>query len=159
MINWRRFRAYFLPAIGFVSLVVGTVLINQHANIAYPLSTWRMDLDDALVGLGTILLGVAAIWTVWLKAREAERKADAVEAKLNGGLASLASQIMADELRQAGFETGLNKRVAFLEEHYADCLERELLWKDRWAQVQTDRATLRDLMNDRLEEDGHGSTD
>lgn len=148
--NWRAFRSWILPAVGAVLIIVAVVLINQNATIQYPLGTWRIDLDDALVGIGTILIGAAAIWQVWIKAKEADRKAEAVDKKLNGGLSSLAAQIMADELRMAGFETGLSKRVEFLEDHYQDCLEREIVWQKEQKQIMEDRKLLRDLMNERL---------
>lgn len=140
--NLRRLRAFLLPGIGVALVVVGVVLINQHANIAYPLDTWRMDLDDALVGLGTILLGIAAIWTVWLKARDADRKADALSKKLNGGLSNLAAQILNDEIKQAGIDISLANRVATLEEklehsHGAleECRRREEEWKRLKARI------------------------
>lgn len=152
--NWRTFSTWAPPAIGIILITVGIVLINEHATIQYPLGTWRMDLDDALVGVGTIGLGAAAIWTVWLKAKEANDKAEAVSHRINGGLSSLAAQIMADELRQAGFETGLNERVTFLEEHYEKCLEREIVWEEERKQIMEDRRLLRDLMNERLGEEG-----
>lgn len=133
--NMRQFRNYFLPVVGVVTIVIGVVLINQHAKIAYPLDTWRMDLDDALVGIGTVLLGIAAIWTVWIKALSADRKADALHEKLNGGLSSLAAQILNDEIKHAGIDVNLANRVAVVEqllgntqEKLEKCEEREQEW-------------------------------
>ena len=130
MTRWS-LRTLLIPGIGLVVIIVGVVLINQNARVDYPLDTWRMDLDDALIGFGTILIGTAAIWTVWLKAKEADAKAEAVEAKLNGGLSSIASQIMMDELKQSGIDITLAKRVARVEAKLEevtgqrdDCLER-----------------------------------
>lgn len=124
-------RTLLIPGVGLVVFIVGVVLVNEYARVAYPLSTWRMDLDDALIGFGTILIGTAAIWTVWMKATDAAAKAEALEAKLNGGLSSIASQIMMDELKQAGIDTTLAKRVAGVEAKLEDvtgqrddCLER-----------------------------------
>ena len=106
---------YGLVGFGLAAAVTAIILINTNAAVEYPMHVWRMDLDDALVGVGTLLLGAAAIWTVWLKAREADMKAEALERKLNGGLSSLASQIMMDELKQSGVDTSLAKRVASVE--------------------------------------------
>ena len=150
--HWRRVRYWFLPAAGFITLVVGVVLINQHANIAYPLSTWRVDLDDALIGLGTILIGTAAIWTVWLKAKAANERVDAVERKLNGGLSNMASQIMMDEIKQAGIDTTLAKRVATVETRLEDVTTQRDDCLERVAQQDA----LIEAIHQRLDQNGMG---
>ena len=139
--NWRIFRSWILPAVGLISLVVGIVLINQHATIQYPLGTWRMDLDDALTSVGTVALGVAAIWTVWLKAQEAERKAAALEEKLNGGLQRAAKQHM----QENEVIIGLNHRMDRFETERDHC--------------QQELADLREWVIQRFDENGLGRTE
>lgn len=94
-----RFRpslVHLIAGVALVAVVVATVVVldrtDAHIQVAYPLTTWRMDLDDALVGLGTILLGVAAIWTVALRQQKQAIELDRLRSQLNGGMADLARQ-------------------------------------------------------------------
>jgi len=128
----------FLPGIGIVLIVVGVVLINEHATIRYPLGTWRMDLDDALTSVGTIALGIAAIWTVWLKARDADAKAEALEQKLNGGLQRAARQHM----QENEVIIGLNHRMDRFETERDNC--------------RTELADLREWVIERFDQNGLG---
>ena len=146
-------RNLFFPGVGLILIVAGVVLINQNATIEYPLTTWRMDLDDALIGFGTILLGAAAIWTVWLKQKALDQEIRKVDNKLNGGLSSIASQVMRDELKQAGIDKGLTVRVEFLEDQYQECLMREMRWEKERAYIHANRKMLRQVMEDRNRED------
>ena len=131
-------RTLLLPGIGLILIVAGIVLINQHAIIQYPLGTWRMDLDDALTSVGTVALGVAAIWTVWLKAQEAERKAAALEEKLNGGLQRAAKQHM----QENEVIIGLNHRMDRFEQERDHC--------------QQELADLREWVIERFDQNGLG---
>jgi len=88
--------------------------------ISYPLDTWRVDLDDAAIGLGTILVGIAAIWTVWLKAKEANDRTVALSHKLNGGLRQIAREHVQDNEVVIGLVHRLDKADAARDE----CLER-----------------------------------
>jgi hypothetical protein len=126
-------------AVGFYLLATVTVhLVKTDSSFS-----------EVMLGLGGVGVAVAAVWTVWLKAKEADRKAEALDRKLNGGLQSIAAQIMADELRLAGLEVGLGKRVEFLEEHYQDCLVREI----------ESKAELRRWLLERLDETGNGRSE
>lgn len=149
------FRNLLLPGIGLVLIVVGIVLINDHATIQYPLGTWRMDLDDALVGVGTILLGTAAIWTVWLKASGNERRMELLERQFNGGLSSLAAQILLDEMKLSGLEVGLAVRVAEVETRLDEVRNERDDCMTRMA-VQDQ---LIDSIHRRLDENGLGRRD
>jgi len=151
MMRWS-WRTLLLPGIGLVLVVAGIVLINQHATIQYPLGTWRMDLDDALMGVGTILIGAAAIWTVWLKAKEAAAKAEALEKKLNGGLSDMAAQIMVDELRTAGLEINLAERVASVEATLETVTTQRDLCLERVAQQDA----IIESIHRRLDQNGVG---
>ena len=148
----KRLRAFFLPGIGLVALVIAVVLIQSQAHVEYPLHVWRMDLDDALVGFGTILIGSAAIWTVWLKARDADARTVALEKKLNGGLSSMASQIMMDEMKQAGIDATLAKRVATVETKLEDVTHQRDDCLERVAQQDA----LIEAIHQRLDQNGMG---
>ena len=136
--GWRTLRTWLLPAIGLISIVVGVVLINQHATIQYPLGTWRMDLDDALTSIALLATGVAAIWTVWLKATEADRKATKLEEKLNGGLQRAARQHM----QENEVIIGLNHRMDRFETERDDC--------------RSELADLREWVIERFDQNGLG---
>jgi len=116
-------------------------------------------------GCALFVAAIAALAQAWVKTKrymdernEKEKelvgRQDELEHQLNGGLMNLATQVMNDELRQAGFEADLGPRVAFLEEHYKDCLEREAEWQKERVQVREDRKLLRDLMIERLRGSG-----
>ena len=131
------YRTLLLPGVGIVLIVAGVVLINQHATVQYPLGTWRMDLDDALTSVGTVALGVAAIWTVWLKAQEAQRKAAALEEKLNGGLQRAAKQHM----QENEVIIGLNHRMDRFEQERDHC-QQELAELKTWVIERFDQNGL-----------------
>jgi len=128
------------------------------------MSRWFLIVGIALIILVTVHLwgggdfsgvsvGAAAIIGALVTAVVALNKAYKVEKTLNGGLSSMAAQIMHDELRVAGFEVGLNSRVEFLEAHYTECLEREIAWEEERTKIREDRVLLRDLMAKRLKEE------
>ena len=135
------YRTLLLPGVGVVLIIVGIVLINQHATIQYPLGTWRMDLDDALTSVGTVALGVAAIWTVWMKATDAQRTAENLEKKLNGGLQRAAKQHM----QENEVIIGLNHRMDRFETERDHC--------------QQELADLREWVIQRFDENGLGRTE
>jgi len=90
------------------------------AEVEYPLDVWRMDLEDAAIGLGTILVGVAAIWATWIKARDAQRRSIALTYQLNGGLAQMAREHVQDN----EVIVGLVHRLDGIELQRDDCLDR-----------------------------------
>jgi len=154
----------------FIALIVLILIVDRVEDVAthisYPLDTWRMDMDDAVVAmgsLGTLLLGIAAFSALWIKADRAHRKADQATDQINGGMTSLASQIITDELRTADLEVGLHKqvkvqdeRLVALEKLTSDCLEREQVWEKEKVQLRKDRLALRDWLNHRLDRSGQG---
>lgn len=111
-------RYFLLPGVGIVALAVAVVAVHELAPLrSYPLTVWRVDLDDAAIGLGTILVGVAAIWTVYLKATRTEAKVDAVEARLNGGMAEYARQ----HVQESEVIAGLVHRMDRFEAERDEC--------------------------------------
>jgi hypothetical protein len=149
---WRRLRYWFLPAVGFAALVAGIVLVNQNANVAYPLSTWRMDLDDLIASVGIVAVGVAAIWTVWLKAKAADQKASALTERVNGGLKKMAEQHVAAataEAIEAGHYVDLLSRVTTIEQQRDDCHED-------LAAVRIELSSIQDWVVRRLDDTGNG---
>ena len=156
-------RRYLLYTLAAAALIVIIVLVDKAEDlltrIEYPMDVWRMDLDDIAANVGFFLAGLAAFLTVWKKAGKAHDRADQVSQDINGGLASLASQIVADELRQSDIEVGLHNRVTALEDllvDYQGCLDREKVWDAEKEQLRIDRTALRDWLNRRLDESGHG---
>jgi hypothetical protein len=143
---------FLIPGIGLILVIAGFVMVQTRAHIEYPMHVWRMDLDDALVGVGTILLGAAAIWTVWLKAKEASDKAEAISHRINGGLSSLASQIMMDEIKQSGIDTQLANRVACLETKITEVKDERDDCKEKLAQQDS----MIQAIHDRLDDSGFG---
>ena len=109
--------------LGVIALTGLAVLVIEHTmqavTIEYPLNTWRMDLDDAVTTATAMLAAIAGI----IAALAAWRKAGKLEHKFNGGMSSLAGQIIADELRTADIEVGLHRRVQVLEDSEAECLK------------------------------------
>ena len=113
-------------AIALVALILFLDRAEDYiGHVSYPLGTWRMDLDDALVGFGTILIGTAAIWKVWLLAYSADKRSRKVEHEINGGMAEAVGHHVVNGLNDADLEVGLWRRVDALEETITDCRERE----------------------------------
>ena len=123
------FTRRWLIAGSILALILLIVLVDRTedvlTHVSYPLTTWRIDLDDAMLGIGTILLGIAAIWTVWLKANRAEAKADQVSKQINGGMSKIAREHVDGALKNADVELGLWRRVDALETAVDDCTDRE----------------------------------
>lgn len=143
--NGRHSRTWYLiPGLGLAAIVGAVVMHVAGVDVDYPLNTWRMDLDDAMVGLGTILLGIAGIWTALTKARQAETtanaahaRADLLEHKLNGGMVEVAREHMQENEVMATVIVRLDR----IEAERDDCIEerKEL---QRWIIGRLDRAGL-----------------
>lgn len=135
---------YLLPGAGLAAVVVAVLMHVAGVDVDYPLATWRMDLDDAMVGVGTILLGVAGIWTALTKARQAEAtaleahaRADRLEHKVNGGMVEFARETMHENEIMATVIHRLDR----IEAERDDCIEerKEL---QRWIIGRLDSAGL-----------------
>jgi ammonia channel protein AmtB len=138
------------PGLGIIAFLVAVFLVDAFTHrVEYPLDIWRMDLDDFLGNIGFLLAGIAAIWTVAKTAKRAEKKADQVADQVNGGMASLATQILHDEIRVAGLEVGLGARVMALEESKRDCEEEKRVCLE-------ENEKLRDWVIERLDTSGNG---
>lgn len=154
-------------AFGAFVILVGIILaVNRiedwATTISYPLDTWRMDLDDffvAIMSVGILLSGLGGFGLLWRKADRAHAHADKAIDSINGGMTSIATQVIHDELRVADLEIGLSKRVAALEQAIEDCAEREITWAQEKAQLRRDRTALRDWLNRRLDETGNGRSE
>lgn len=114
-------RKRILVTVGLVVGVVAWIAFHEYAeHVEYPMNEWRIDLDDAAVGLGTILVGIAAIWTVWLKAVDAHDRTVELSHRLNGGLAKAAREHVQDN----EIIVGLVHRLDVADAARDDCLER-----------------------------------
>ena len=135
---------------GILAAVVFVIIVDRAedfvGHISYPLGTWRMDLDDALIGFGTILIGTAAIWTVWLKAKATDVRVTKVEAEINGGMAEAAGNHVGEALHDADLEVGLWRRVDALEDANRECHE---MVNDQMTRANKFEARARDC------EEGH----
>ena len=87
-------------AAGGVLLILLIILIDKAedvlAHIDYPLDVWRMDMDDALVAalvFSAIGTGIAGFASLWKKADRAQRKADLVYGRINGGYVELLGRV------------------------------------------------------------------
>lgn len=122
--------------------------------VSYPFDVWRMDLDDTLANIGIFLGGLAAFLVVFKRARKVEERVERVEHKINGGLSSLASQILKDEIKQYGLDIEaveqwmeLSRRLALLEQSEHDCLLREDDLKG-WVREQIEAGHLNHIEHD-----------
>ena len=119
-----------IAGISFVVLIALMVIVDRAedilTHISYPMDTWRMDLDDALIGVGTFLLGVAAFVTLWRKADKTQAATDRVAGQINGGMSAIAREHVEGAISDADVEVGLWRRVDALEAGLDECCEREL---------------------------------
>lgn len=124
-------------------------------HIEYPLNIWRMDLDDLLANLGLFLGGVAALITVFRKADRAQKKADQVSERINGGMAELAKEhvaIATAEATEASHFIDLLGRVTTIEKQRDDCHDQLEVMRTELGRVQAWVVT-------RLDKSGNGRTE
>jgi hypothetical protein len=145
-------RRTWLIAGGFVALVVLIYLVDTAedwiAHVSYPFDVWRMDLDDMLANVGLFLAGLSALIVAMRKADRAQKKADQVSERINGGLAKMAKEhvaIATQEAVEAGHYVELLGRVTEIERQRDDCRQEV--------------ASMREWINARLDETGNGRTE
>ena len=103
-------RSWWLMAIAVVALVIigmGVDHFMQDVLVQYPLGTWRMDLDDFVGNIGTLLIGVGTLGLAWVGYRKiggTNRKIDQVEHKLNGGMNKIVERLVEDEMAAKGYD-------------------------------------------------------
>ena len=120
---------------GVILLIVGGLVAHvlEGADISYPTNVWRMDLDDMLANIGTVLLGIGTLllgFAALIKAREALSISKRNEHSINGGMGDIAREHVNGALENADVEQGLWKRVDVIEQSNKDCLEREARMKE-----------------------------
>ena len=139
-------------AVGGVMLILLIVLVDKVedllAHIDYPLDVWRMDLDDLLANVGLFLGGLGAFLMVFKVAKDAQRKAELVDSRINGGMKKLAEQHVAvatNEALEAGHYVELLSGVTKIEQQRDHCLE--------------ELDAIKEWINRRLDETGNGRSE
>ena len=137
---------------GFVALVVLIFIVDRAEDfllhIEYPFNVWRMDLDDMLANVGLFLAGLSALIVAMRKADRAQKKADQVSERINGGMAKMAEQhvaIATQEAQETGHYIDLLTRVTSIEKQRDDCHE--------------ELGSIREWINQRLDDTGNGRED
>ena len=141
---------------GVILLIVGGLVAHtlEGAAISYPTDVWRMDLDDIIANIGTVLLGVGTLllgFAALIKAREALSISRRNEHSLNGGMAETASEHVNTALQEADVEQGLWRRVDVLTEQQRECEEREKRADARAENCEARNEELREWVIARLD--------
>ena len=123
MKSWHWFLAF--------GVLVATIITVDRAEdwlsqVGYPLTVWRVDLDDLLANLGLFLGGLAAFLMVFKRTRQIETQVAEVSERINGGMTRLAEEHVKRatlEASEAGHYISLLERITSLETQKHHCMQ------------------------------------
>jgi hypothetical protein len=155
----RRWSFWWLLVPGIL-LLVGVVAIHIFTSDLHITVTFTM------VGIGTILLAVAALIGAIIKWREyqqrvqdLETKTDDLDNKFNGGMVEVMTKILNDEIKSGNFRIDLVKRIATVENNLDETLERlrdAEADRERCLEREREWLRIRNRMVNALDELGYG---
>lgn len=144
--------------VGLVVIGMGIEHLMSDMFIAYPLDTWRMDFDDLLGNIGTLLIGIGTMALAIVgvrKERKVKEKIEKVETKLNGGMNAIVERLVADEMAAKGYDRTFLELLAEVEKFRNERDE----CREKVATCLEENEKLKQWVVDRLDESGNGRSE